>query len=154
MKGPALQSIRNYDCHTLGLTAFLDQPGDGRTQPEIPAADLSWALLLGGILRLVSANRLEWLANFGHPKDLGLTRKFGDDALAYFTERVEPEVIRHRAAETLKLAKYKKCLKRRPSLDWPSTEPGPATPPRHLARSAIRSGIPTTRSPDTIITSS
>ena len=110
MKGPSLQSIRNYACHTLGLTAFLEQPGDGRTQPEIPAADLSWALLLGGILRVVSANRLEWLANFGHLKDLGLTRKFGDDALAYFTERVDPEVIRHRAAETLKLAKYNKVF--------------------------------------------
>lgn len=81
MKGPSLPSIRNYACHTLDLTAFLDQPGDGRTQPEIPAADLSWALLVGGILRLGSANRLEWLAHCGHRKDLGLTRPFGDDAL-------------------------------------------------------------------------
>ena len=86
MKVPSLQSIRNYACHTFALTTLLDLPGDGRTQPEIPAADLSWALLVGGILRLVSANRLEWLANFGHPKDLGLTRKFGDDALAYFKQ--------------------------------------------------------------------
>ena len=105
MKVPSLQSIRNYACHTLGLRTFLDQPGDGRTQPEIPAADLSWALLVGGILRLVSANRLEWLANFGRRKDFGFTRKFGDDALAYFTERVDAEVIRQRSAETLKLAK-------------------------------------------------
>ena len=110
MKVPSLLSIRNYACHTLGLRTFLDQSGDGRTQPEIPAVGLSWALPLGGILRLVSANRLEWLANFGRRTDLGLTRTFGGDALANFTERVDPEVIRHRAAETLKLAKYNKVF--------------------------------------------
>lgn len=110
MRATSLQSIRNYTCHTLALKTFLDQPGDGRTQPEIPAADLSWALLVGGILRLGSALRLEWLAHFGHREDLGLTRTFGDDALAYFTERVDPEVIRHRAAETLKIAKRNKVF--------------------------------------------
>jgi hypothetical protein len=98
VKAPTVQSIRNYACHTLALTAFLDQPGDGRTQPEIPAADLSWALLPGSILRLGSTNRLEWSAGFADQKDLGLTHKFGDDALAYFTERVDPEVRRHRSA--------------------------------------------------------
>lgn len=110
MKAPTVQSIRNYACPTLALTSFLDQPGDGRTQPEIPAADLSWALLLGTILRIGSANRLEWLANFGDRKDLGLAGKFGDDALAYFTERVDPEVIRHSSAKTLQLAKYNKVF--------------------------------------------
>ena len=103
-------SIRNYACHTLALKTFLDQPGDGRTQPVIPAADLSWSLLLGGILRLVSANRLEWLANFADLKDLGLTRSFGDDALAYFTERVDADVIRYRASQTLKLIKANKAF--------------------------------------------
>ncbi len=110
MKSLSLQSIRNYACHTLALTAFLDQPGDGRVQPRIPAADLSWGLLLGAILRLGSASRLEWLAGFGHRKDLGLDHKFGDDALAYFTERVDPEVIRHRSTLTLKLAKCNKVF--------------------------------------------
>ena len=101
-KRPSLQSIRNCACHTPAPTAFPDQPGDGRSQPEIPSADLSWALLMGGILRPGSANRLEWLANFGQRKDLSLTRTFGDDAQAYFTGRVDPEVIRRRTAETLK----------------------------------------------------
>ena len=62
MKAPTLQSIRNYACHTLALTSFFQQPGDGRCYPQIPASDLSWALLLGVILRLGSATRLEWLA--------------------------------------------------------------------------------------------
>ena len=105
-----VKSIRNYECHTLALKTFLDQPGDRRIQPVIPAADLSWSLLLGGILRMVSANRLEWLANCADLNDLGLTCSFGDDALSYFTERVDPEVIRRRAAQTLKLAKANKVF--------------------------------------------
>ena len=79
----------------------------------------------GVLLRLGSANRLEWLAGNADRKELGLTRKFGDDALAYFTERVDPEVIRQRAAETLKLIKANKVLAqefesafRRGALPW------------------------------------
>ncbi len=41
MTGPSLLSIRNYSCHTLALTTFFNHPGDGRTQPVIPASDLS-----------------------------------------------------------------------------------------------------------------
>ena len=110
MKPPSLRSIRNYAGHALALTAFFDQPGDGRIQPQIPAADLSWALLGIGILRLGSANRLEWLANCGYRKNCGMTRPFGGDARASFTERADSEVIRHRKAETLKWAKYNKVF--------------------------------------------
>lgn len=110
MSAPSLASIRHYACHTLALSSFLNRPGDGRTQPAIPAAGLSWALLLGAIPRLGSANRLEWLAGCANLKDLGLTRKFGDDALAYFTERVDPDCIRRRSAATLQLAKCNKVF--------------------------------------------
>lgn len=79
-------------------------------QPQIPAASLSWALLLGSILRVNSANRLEWLVRSADRQDLGLATGFSDDALAYFTERLDPEVIRHRAAATLKLAKSNKVF--------------------------------------------
>lgn len=92
------------------MKSFFNQPGDGRTQPEIPASCLSWGLLLGALLRLNSANRLEWLVNSADRKELGLASGFGDDALAYFTERVDPEVIRHRLAATLKLAKTNKVF--------------------------------------------
>jgi len=110
VKAATIASLRNYACHTLALTTFLDRPGDGRLYPKIPASDLCWALLLGVLLRLDSAIRLEWLARFAERKDLVLTRSFGDDALAYFTERLDPEIIRHRAAETLKLAKANKVF--------------------------------------------
>ncbi|MBI4877748.1 MAG: hypothetical protein HY822_24215 [Acidobacteria bacterium] len=77
-------------------------------QPRIPASSLSWGLLLGALLRLKSALRLEWLARAAGRKETGLAPGFGDDALACFTQRADPEVIRHRAAATLKLAKRNK----------------------------------------------
>ena len=115
MSGATVESIFHYASFTLGLKSFLKQPGDGRTQPEIPAECLSWALLIGRILRINSANRLEWLVHHGNRKQLNLSSTFGDDALAYFTERADPEVIRHRMAETLKLAKANKVFEERPS---------------------------------------
>lgn len=110
MKGPTVLSIFHYASFTLALKSFLHQPGDGRMHPKIPASCLSWGLLLGALLRLNSANRLEWLANSADRRELGLATGFGDDAVAYFTERVDPEVIRHRLAATLKLAKTNKVF--------------------------------------------
>ena len=110
MKGPSVPSIFHYACFNLALKSFLRHPGDGRMQPQIPASSLSWGLLLGAILRLNSAHRLEWLARTADRKETGLDAGFGDDALAYFTERLDPEVIRHRAAATLKLAKRNKVF--------------------------------------------
>jgi hypothetical protein len=110
VNGPTVPSIFHYACFTLALRSFLGQPGDGRIQPQIPAACLSWALLIGRILRVNSANRLEWLARSADRKELSLPSGFGDDALAYFTERVDPEIIRRRAAATLKLTKSNKVF--------------------------------------------
>ncbi len=44
MKGPTVQSVFHYACFTLALKSFLQRPGDGRMQPEIPAASLAWGL--------------------------------------------------------------------------------------------------------------
>jgi hypothetical protein len=88
----------------------LKQPGDGRIQPQIPAFCLAWALLLGAILRVSGASRLEWLVRTVGPRGLRLPAGFGDDALSYFTERADPEEIRRRAAATLKLAKCNKVF--------------------------------------------
>jgi len=110
VKGPTVLSIFHYAAFTLALKSFLNQPGDGRMQPEIPASCLSWSLVLGAILRLNSANRLEWLAHSADRNQLGLATGFGDDALAYFTERVEAEVIRHPLAATFNPAKPKQGL--------------------------------------------
>jgi hypothetical protein len=107
---PTVAAIWHYACFVLALRPFLNQPGDGRLHPRIPAACLSWALLIGTILRVSSANRLEWLARSADRKQLDLDSPFGDDALAYFTERLDATVVRHRAAATLKLAKCNKVF--------------------------------------------
>jgi hypothetical protein len=110
LKGPSLRSIFHYACYTLALRTFLDRPGDGRPHPQISASTLAWALLIGPILRIPSANRLEWLVRSADLKQLGLASWFGDDALAYFTERLDPQVLRRALAETLKTAKYNKVF--------------------------------------------
>jgi hypothetical protein len=104
VKGPSVPAIFHYASFNLALKSFLRDPGDGRMQPEIRASTPSWGLLLCAILRLNSAHRLEWLARTADGKETGPGAGFGDDALAYFTERLDPEVIRRRAAATLKLA--------------------------------------------------
>lgn len=116
MKGPTVLSLFHYACFTLALKPFLRHPGDGRTQPEIPAANLAWGLLLGALLRVNSAHRLEWLARVADRKQSGLTGAFGDDALAYFTERADAHVIRHALVATLKLAKRNKVFEEAPFL--------------------------------------
>jgi len=50
VKGQTVLSIFHYASFTLALKSFLHQPGDGRMQPEISAASLSWGLLIGAIL--------------------------------------------------------------------------------------------------------
>jgi len=110
VKGPTVESIFHYACFNLALKPFLNRPGDGRMQPKIPASDFAWALVLGALLRLNSANRLEWLVRSADRTALGLERSFGDDALAYFTERLDPDVIRRCLVATLKLAKCNKVF--------------------------------------------
>ena len=86
MKGPSVPAIFHYACFNLALKSFLRHPGDGRMQPQIPASSLSWGLLLGAILRLNSAHRLEWLARTAgiHAAANILGPRFGDSLDAAF----------------------------------------------------------------------
>jgi hypothetical protein len=94
----------------LGLKSYFQRPGDGREHPRIPARDLVWAVVMGHILRVLSFLRLEWLAHSPVCADLGLGEKFGDDALAYCTERMDPETTRVALAATLRQAKRNKAF--------------------------------------------
>ena len=110
MKGPHAQQIQNYACHCLGLKSYFQSPGDGRPYPQIPAGDLVWAIVMGRILRVPSFLRLEWLAHSPVRAELGVRTAFGDDALAYCTERLDPEVTRVALAATLRQAKRNKAF--------------------------------------------
>lgn len=110
MKGPHARQIQNYACHCLGLKSYFQQPGDGRAHPRISASDLVWAMVMGRILRVTSFLRLEWLVHSPTRAGFGVKAPFGDDVLAYCTERMEPETTRLAVAAALHQAKRNKAF--------------------------------------------
>lgn len=59
MKGPTPRRLHDYLCRCLGLKWYLQDPGDGRTSPQIPASGLVWALVVGKVMRVASFYGLE-----------------------------------------------------------------------------------------------
>jgi DDE family transposase len=110
VKGPSPRRLRKYVCGPLGLQKYLQSPGDGRRQPQIPAQVLIWALLLGQLLRQFSFLAIEALAGSAVRSAAGVHRSFGDDTLAYFTERLDPALTRVAMAATLRKAKRNKAF--------------------------------------------
>jgi hypothetical protein len=110
LKGPHARQIQNYACHCLGLKSYFQQPGDGREHPHIPARDIVWAVVIGRILRVPSFLRLEWLVHSQARTQMGVQTPFGDDTLAYCTERMDPEATRVALAAALHQAKRNKAF--------------------------------------------
>jgi hypothetical protein len=90
------------------LGAYLQDPGDGRRQPQIPAQALLWALLIGQVLREWSFAAIEALVRSPARRALAVSRAFSNDALGYFTERLQPQRSRQALAAVLKQAKRNK----------------------------------------------
>ena len=109
MKGPTPHRLQKYVARCLGLAAYLHAPGDGRVQPQIPAAALLWALLIGHILRDSAFHAIESLVRSG-ARALGVSRAFSDDALGYFTERLHPAPTRQALADCVRRAKRNKAF--------------------------------------------
>jgi hypothetical protein len=110
LTGPHVSRIQNYACHSLGLKSYFQQPGDGRAHPHISASDLVSTMVIGRILRVTSFLRLEWLVHSPARAGLGLKAPFGDDVLAYCTERMDPETTRLTLAAALHQAKRNKAF--------------------------------------------
>jgi len=110
LKGPHASQIQNYAFYCLGLKSYFQQPGDGRVHPHIPAFDLVWAVVISRILRVTSFLRLEWLVHSPARAGFGVKAPFGDDALAYCTERMDPEITRLALAAALHQAKRNKAF--------------------------------------------
>jgi hypothetical protein len=110
MKGPSPQRLKLFAFRSYGLASYFRHPGDGRLRPRIPAQDLLWSLVVGQILRECSFHGVEALVCSPARTQLGVTRRFGDDALAYFTERLEAEPTRLVLASVLHQAKRKKAF--------------------------------------------
>jgi len=110
VKGPTPRRLKKYVEKCLRLKAYLDAPGDIRTQPRIPAPALLWALLMGQFLRRSSFAGIEALVGSSARRALAVSRPFGDDALGYFSERVSPRATRQAAVTAVRQAKRNKAF--------------------------------------------
>lgn len=104
------QRLKRYALHQLGLASYLRDPGDGRTQPQIAASVMLWALLIGQILRRTSYHGVEELVHSRARRNLEVAQSFGDDALAYLTERLDAGKLREALAHVARRAKRNKAF--------------------------------------------
>src|SRR5262249_16440721 len=80
------------------------------------------SLLLGHWLREASFSGVEQLVRYG-ARALGVGQSFGDDALGYFTERLDPAVTRAALIGILHRAKRNKAFQNSPFLGLPIDGP-------------------------------
>ncbi len=88
----------------------MNRPGDGRRRPQIAARHLLWAQIISEVLRQGAFHAIEFLVRSRARPALGVARPFGDDALAYFTERLDVSAMRRALAGALKRAKRNKAF--------------------------------------------
>lgn len=110
MRGPTPRRLKKYGAKCLGLKSYLRFPGDGRTQGRIPAAALLWGLIMGVLLRRAAFAGIEALVCSRARRALEVSQSFGDDALAYFTARLDPAVTRRATVTALRQAKRHKAF--------------------------------------------
>ncbi len=110
MNGPSPRRLWKYAVGPQRLRKFLAAPGDGRRQPQIPAQALYWSMLIGQLLRESSFHAVEGLVCSSARRALKVSVSFGDDALGYFTERLEAASTRRAAAEVVSRAKRNKAF--------------------------------------------
>jgi hypothetical protein len=113
VRRPTPRRLWGFITERLRLEAYLRAPSDGRQRPQIPAGALLWALLVGQVLREWSFHGVEALVRSPARRALRVPRAFGDDALAYFTERLDPTPMRQAAAATVRRAKRNKAFGQR-----------------------------------------
>ena len=110
MNGPSPGRLWKYVVKQLCLQRYLDRPGDGRWRPDIPAPTLLWALLPGPWLRTGSFHGAKALVRSRARRNPRLSRRFGDDALGYFTARLDPGPTRSAVAPVCWRACKPTCL--------------------------------------------
>jgi hypothetical protein len=110
VKGPTPRRLKKYVGQCLRLKSYLRSPGDGRREGRIPAAALLWALLMGALLRRAPFAGIEALVRSRARRALDVSRSFGDDALGYFTARLDPAVTRQAVVTAVRQAKRHKAF--------------------------------------------
>jgi hypothetical protein len=114
VKAPTPRRLFRYVGEVLRLRRYLEEPGDGRPQPQISAKTLVWAILISRLLREPSFHGVEQLIRGGGCRALGVSQCFGDDALSYFTERLDAAVTRAALRDTVRRAKRNKAFENSP----------------------------------------
>ena len=110
VKGPTPRRLKKYVPRCLRLKSYLRFPGDGRTEGRIPAAALLWALLMVALLRRATFAGIEALVCSRARRPLEVSQSFGDDALSYFTARLDPVATRRAAVTAVRQAKRHKAF--------------------------------------------
>ena len=110
MKGPTPRHLKRFVRGPLKLGRYLRRPGDGRVRAQIRAETLLWAMIIGEVIRQGAFHAIECLVHSRARRALAVARRFGDDALAYFTERLDPAVTRQALAESVRRAKRNKAF--------------------------------------------
>jgi hypothetical protein len=110
VKEPSPRRLKKYVARCLRLQAYLQAPGDGRKNGRIPALALVWALLMGAWLRRPAFAGIEALVCSRARRALDVSQRFGDDALSYFTERLDPAVTQRAAVTAVRQAKRHKAF--------------------------------------------
>jgi hypothetical protein len=110
MSGLTPRHLLGFVTRRLRLRKYLRDPGDGRPQPQISAKVLLWALLVGQILRRNSFHALEALVRSRARRNLSVPESFSEDALAYFTERLDPGPTRQALLSVVRRAKRNKAF--------------------------------------------
>lgn len=102
--------LKRFAQRQLGLAAYLQDVGDGRPRPQIAAATLVWALLIGQIARRSSYHGVEELVRSPARAQLQVARRFSDDTLGYCTERLDASKLRRALASAARRAKRNKAF--------------------------------------------
>jgi hypothetical protein len=110
VRRPTPRRLKQFVCRQLRLARYLATPGDGRPQPRIPAAALLWAQLIGQVLREWAFHALEALVHSPARRALGVSHRFGDDTLGYFTEQLDPAPTRQALVQSVRRAKRNKAF--------------------------------------------
>src|SRR5258708_13548692 len=122
--------LLHYVTRRLRLRRYLQDPGDGRQQPQIPAQALLWALLIGQILRQSSFLAVEALVRSSARRTLRIATPFCDDTLGYFTERLDPQPTPQALLSLIRGAKRNTAFDYFPRIGLPlhATPPPALTP--------------------------
>ena len=110
MREASPRRLKKYAIKCLHLESYLQSPGDGRTQGRIPALALVWALLMGALLRRAAFAAIEALVCSRARRALEVSQSFGNDALSYFSERLDPRLTRQAAVTAVRQAKRHKAF--------------------------------------------